>query len=67
MRGLLGNGASANLQISNGQVVNTPSLTTTITNQTTTAVTKALETYKACRCPIAAAADRPQPQSSDHP
>ena len=45
LRGLLGNGASANLQISNGQVVNTPSLTTTITNQTTTAVIKALETY----------------------
>ena len=45
LRGLLGNGASANLQISNGHVVNTPSLTTTITNQTTTAVIKALEQY----------------------
>jgi MSHA biogenesis protein MshL len=45
LRGLLGNGASANLQISNGQVVNSPSLTTTITNQTTTAVIKALEQF----------------------
>lgn len=45
LRGLLGNGASANLQISNGHVVSSPSLTTTITNQSTSAVIKALEQF----------------------
>ncbi len=45
LRGLLGAGANANLQIANGQVVNSPSLTTTVTTQTTTAVIKALEQY----------------------
>ncbi len=45
LSGLLGAGASANLQISNGQVVNAPSLTTTVTNQTSSAVIKALEQF----------------------
>lgn len=45
LRGLLGTGANANVQISNGRVVSSPSLTTTITNQTTTAVIKALEQF----------------------
>ena len=49
LKGLLGSGANASVQIRNGDVVAAPSLTTTITTQSTSTVIKALEKFTKVR------------------